>query len=53
MNDLYSDKFINSLRLKDIIGIKTIPKADLHNHFVLGGNQRIYKKGYRNRYSLL
>ena len=44
MNDLSSDKFINSLKLKDIVGIKTIPKADLHNHFVLGGNKEyIYK----------
>ena len=44
MNDLYSDKFINSLKLKDIVGIKTIPKSDLHNHFVLGGNREYIKK---------
>lgn len=44
MNDLYSDRFINSLKLKDINEIKSISKADLHNHFVLGGNREYIKK---------
>ena len=44
MNDLYSDKFINYLKEKDLIGIKTIPKADLHNHFSLGGSREYIKK---------
>jgi len=44
MNDLYSDKFVNSLKSKNIVGIRTVPKADLHNHFVLGGNREYIKK---------
>jgi len=37
--DLNSKKFINSIITKDILGIKETPKADLHNHFVMGGNR--------------
>lgn len=43
MNDLYSDKFISFLKSKDLNAIKTIPKADLHNHFSLGGNREYIK----------
>jgi hypothetical protein len=43
MNDLYSAKFINSLKEKDLIRIKTIPKSDLHNHFSLGGSREYIK----------
>lgn len=43
MNDLYSDKFIRFLKSKDLNAIKTIPKADLHNHFSLGGNRKYIK----------
>ena len=39
MMDSYSTRFINALRSKDILVIKETPKADLHNHFVLGGNR--------------
>lgn len=39
MRDSYSKAFINALKSKDILKIKEIPKADLHNHFVLGGNR--------------
>lgn len=41
----YSKKFINSLILNDIESLRRIPKADLHNHFYLGGNREyIYRK---------
>lgn len=41
----YSKKFINALLINDIETLKRIPKADLHNHFYLGGNRNfIYKK---------
>lgn len=39
MKDKYSEKFIESLENEDINAIKRIPKSDLHNHFVLGGNR--------------
>jgi len=39
MKDLYSDKFIESLMKHDIDKLRTIPKSDLHNHFVLGGSR--------------
>lgn len=44
MNDLYSKKFISFLESKDLNRIKTIPKSDLHNHFVLGGNRKYIKQ---------
>lgn len=39
MGDLYSKAFMDALKVKDISQIKEIPKTDLHNHFVLGGNR--------------
>lgn len=44
MSDLYSEKFINTLEEHDANVIKKIPKADLHNHFVLGGNREYIKR---------
>lgn len=44
MSDLYSEKFINALEEHDANVIKKIPKADLHNHFVLGGNREYIKR---------
>ncbi|WP_273324108.1 adenosine deaminase [Vallitalea guaymasensis] len=41
----HSEKFIRSLKVNSIEALRRIPKADLHNHFYLGGNkQYIYKK---------
>ncbi|TWH81689.1 adenosine deaminase [Sedimentibacter saalensis] len=37
--DLYSDKFIKSLKNHDLYNLRMIPKSDLHNHFVLGGSR--------------
>ena len=40
-----SQKFIEGLKAKDINLLKTVPKADLHNHFCFGGNKEfIYKR---------
>ncbi len=39
MRDLFSDKFVNALKTHDIDEIRQIPKSDLHNHFVLGGDR--------------
>ncbi len=39
MRDLFSDKFVNALKTHDIDEIRRIPKSDLHNHFVLGGDR--------------
>jgi len=39
MKDFYSDKFTEALKNHDINKIRTIPKSDLHNHFVLGGSR--------------
>lgn len=38
MND-----FIEALKQKDLNAIRTIPKSDLHNHFVLGGSRDFLK----------
>lgn len=40
--------FIEALKTGDLEAVRSFPKADLHNHFVLGGNrQYIYEKyGY-------
>ncbi|WP_304943913.1 adenosine deaminase, partial [Vallitalea guaymasensis] len=41
----HSEKFIRSLKVNNIEALRRIPKADLHNHFYLGGNKEyIYKK---------
>lgn len=40
MKDIYSDKFIEALKKHDMDKLRNIPKSDLHNHFVLGGNRR-------------
>lgn len=39
LKDRHSEAFIEALRKKDIDAIREIPKADLHNHFTLGGNR--------------
>ena len=40
-----SKKFISALKNHDIDTVKEIPKSDLHNHFVLGGNRKyIYEQ---------
>lgn len=35
----YSNRFICALKNNDLDAIREIPKADLHNHFVLGGSR--------------
>ena len=37
-----SRKFITALKDNDLAAVREVPKADLHNHFVLGGEQDIY-----------
>ena len=32
-------EFINALQMNDVESLRRIPKADLHNHFYLGGNR--------------
>jgi len=45
MPDAHSKHFIECLRLGDLAGLRTVPKADLHNHFVLGGSREyIFEK---------
>lgn len=36
--------FTDALKSADLSAIRSFPKADLHNHFVLGGNREIYFK---------
>ena len=38
-SDQFSNVFISSLESSDILKIRKIPKSDLHNHSVLGGNR--------------
>lgn len=44
MTDSYSHIFINALENHDINELKAVPKADLHNHFVLGGSRDYIKR---------
>lgn len=46
--DNFSEIFVNALKNNDLQAIKSVPKADLHNHFVLGGNREyiFQKTGY-------
>lgn len=45
MRDKYTDIFINALMNNNLQELCNIPKSDLHNHFVLGGNRNyIYEK---------
>ena len=36
--------FIDELKQKNIEGIRKFPKADLHNHFVLGGSRKYLRE---------
>ena len=40
--------FLNALRLGDLNAVRRCPKADLHNHFVLGGSRRFLRE-YANK----
>ncbi len=44
MKDIYSEAFIEALENKNLATIRKIPKADLHNHFPLGGNREHIRK---------
>ena len=41
--------FVEALDSENIANFRSFPKADLHNHFVLGGNREYLfnKTGYR------
>lgn len=41
--DQHSQQFIQALQSGNIETVRTIPKADLHNHFPLGGNRAFIK----------
>lgn len=45
----YSSAFVKALKNNDLMTIRKVPKADLHNHFVLGGNRRYIERrtGYK------
>lgn len=49
MSDQNSDIFKASLIQHDISGVRSVPKSDLHNHFVLGGNRKFIEQhtGYQ------
>ncbi len=34
------DRFTDALEQRNLEELRKYPKADLHNHFVLGGNRR-------------
>ena len=36
--------FIDELKQENIGGIRKFPKADLHNHFVLGGSRKYLRE---------
>ena len=38
------DDFIQALKQKDLKKIRSFPKSDLHNHFVLGGSRRYLRQ---------
>ena len=40
MKDIFSESFIKALKTHDTVEIRKIPKSDLHNHFVLGGDRK-------------
>lgn len=42
--DTFSHRFQECLRNHDRAGLRMIPKADLHNHFVLGGSRSFLKE---------
>ncbi len=44
MKDNYSEAFIDALVNRDLAKIRKIPKADLHNHFSLGGNREYLRQ---------
>ena len=46
-----SRKFITALKDNDLAAVREVPKADLHNHIVLGGS-RTYIYMSRSRFSL-
>ena len=39
IKDKFSNEFIDALEKQDVKALRVIPKADLHNHFALGGNR--------------
>jgi adenosine deaminase len=42
--NINSSTFVQALQTKDLEAIKKIPKADLHNHFVFGGNRAFIRE---------
>ena len=41
---MYTKKFIEALESKDLKKLRSIPKSDLHNHAILGGNLKYIEK---------
>jgi len=41
---MYTKQFIEALESKDIEKLRSIPKSDLHNHSILGGNLKYIEK---------
>lgn len=44
MKDEFSEAFIDALINNNLTALRKIPKADLHNHFTLGGNREYIRK---------
>ena len=40
----YREEFLTALKEGSLADLKKIPKADLHNHFLLGGNRKYFKE---------
>jgi hypothetical protein len=49
MNKQDFEIFKNSLKPHNIFGVRSVPKSDLHNHFVLSGNREFIEQhtGYK------
>lgn len=45
MADAFSERFLEALRQQNLTALRAVPKSDLHNHCVLGGNREyIFKR---------
>ncbi len=44
MKNLYKESFTDALKQRNLEKIRAFPKADLHNHFVLGGSRQYLRK---------
>ena len=44
MRNLCKESFTDALKQRNLEKIRAFPKADLHNHFVLGGSRQYLRK---------